>query len=100
MIAHEAKGMHLPMGLLACLCKRAQETLPILVIFEDGLPAIPTIHHVIHCPGILDAQLARHAGRLLLARYLCQEDLPFAGKSPEAPCANRPPSIKPKISEV
>lgn len=34
--------------------------LAILVVFKNGLPAITTIHDVIHGAGILDAQLARH----------------------------------------
>src|SRR5690349_20769725 len=74
MFGHEAKGMHLPIGLLACFPKRAEETLSILVVFEDSLPAITAIDDVLHRAGVLDAQLARHSGRLLRESQLCQED--------------------------
>jgi hypothetical protein len=65
MVGHEAKGMHLPIGLLACFPKLAAETLSILVVLEDSLPAITAIDDVIHRAGVLDGQLARHSGRLL-----------------------------------
>ena len=38
-----------------CFPKRAEETLSILVVFEDTLPAITAIHDVIHRAGVLDA---------------------------------------------
>jgi predicted phosphodiesterase len=37
----------------------------VLVVPEDVLALIPTVHDVIHGPRILDAQLARHARPLL-----------------------------------
>jgi hypothetical protein len=36
-----------------------------MIVPEDILTLVPTVHHVIHCPGIFNAQLARY-GRPLL----------------------------------
>jgi len=49
--------MHLPIGLLACFPKRAEETLSILVVLEDSLPAITAIDDVIHRAGVLERSL-------------------------------------------
>ena len=46
MIAHQAVGMQLPLRLLARLAQGGEKPLPILVILENILSAIPTIHHV------------------------------------------------------
>ena len=45
-----------------------------LVVLEDGLSAIAAIHEVIHRAGILNAQLARHGGRLTQGFQLCQQE--------------------------
>ena len=66
-IAHQAIRMHLPVGLAASLPQRAQEPLAICVVLADILALVPAVHHVIHRPRILDAQLARH-GQPLSAR--------------------------------
>jgi hypothetical protein len=59
-IAHQAIGMHLPAGLFASLAQSLQESVPVLVVSENRLAAITAIHDMVHCPGILDAQLASH----------------------------------------
>ena len=59
-IGQEAIGVHLPAGPFARLTQRLQEALSILRVGENCLTAIPTVHDVIHRPGVLDAQLASH----------------------------------------
>ena len=51
----------MPLGLDASLAQRGHELLAVLVVPEDILALVPTVHDVIHGPGILNAQLARHA---------------------------------------
>ena len=51
LIAHQAVGVHLPLGLAASLAQRPQELLPIRVVPEDGLSLIPAIHYVVNRPG-------------------------------------------------
>src|ERR1035437_237217 len=60
MIAHQAIGMHLPVGFGASLAHRTQDPLPVFVVPEDVLPLVPPVHDVIHGPRMLNAQLARH----------------------------------------
>ena len=86
MVRHEAKGVHLPVGLLAGFPKGGQKTLAIMVVLVDGLPAITTIHDVIHRTGVLDAQLARHTGRLLQEAQARQEDFRPRALGPAASC--------------
>jgi hypothetical protein len=59
-IFHQAIGMHLPAGLLARLAERFKKPLTVLIIGEDRLPPVASIHHMIDCTGILNAQLAGH----------------------------------------
>jgi len=54
-------------GLGARLAQRLDETLPILVIVEDRFAPVAAIHDVVDRSGILDSQLARHAGRMARA---------------------------------
>jgi hypothetical protein len=54
MVQHQAPGVHLPIGLPARLPQRFQKQQPISVVTENRLSAIPTIHHVINRPRILD----------------------------------------------
>src|ERR1022692_4224230 len=49
-----------PRGFGASLAQRGHELLPVVVVPEDILALVPTVHDVIHGPGILNAQLARH----------------------------------------
>ena len=60
MVSHQAVRMHLPLGLGASLTQRGEELLAVVVVLEDILTLVPTVHDVIHGPGILNAQLARH----------------------------------------
>src|SRR6266511_1468173 len=60
MVAHEAERMHLPVGLGTALGQRFQETLPVGVIFEDGLFPITPIHYMINGSLKFHSQLARH----------------------------------------
>jgi len=64
MVAHQAIGMHLPLRLLAGLCQRCQQSLPVLIIGEDGLLPIAAVHDVVERPRVLDAQLSGHAPRV------------------------------------
>ena len=52
--------MDLPTGLLADIFQRGQKQAPILIIPENVLLVILTIHDVVNRPGILDAQFAGH----------------------------------------
>ncbi len=52
--------MLLPAGLVASLAERLQKAAALLVIGETGLAVVTTIHDVVHCPRILDTQLASH----------------------------------------
>ena len=60
MIAHQAVRVHLPLRFVTSLAQRGQELLAVLVVPEDILALVPTVHDVVHCPGIFNAQLARH----------------------------------------
>jgi hypothetical protein len=60
-VAHQTKGMHLPVGLLACLSQGLDEVVPVHVVKEDVLTLVSTAHHVIHRSWILESELARHA---------------------------------------
>jgi hypothetical protein len=64
MIPHQHPGMDLPSVAPAHLPQPKEETLPILVVFKNRLPPIPTRHHVIHRPGILMSQRSWHAQKL------------------------------------
>lgn len=59
-IAHEAKAVHLPAGLLAALLQAAQELMAVLLIAKDGFLVVAPVHDVIDGPGILDAHLPCH----------------------------------------
>src|SRR5437867_10964442 len=61
MIGHQAISMHLPIGLLAAFSERLYPPVPIRVVFENRLPPISPVHHVIDRIRILHPQFARHA---------------------------------------
>ena len=63
MIRHEDVGMNLPTSLRARFAQRLDQTLPIRVVLEDRFAPVAPIHHMIHCPRILDSQFARPARR-------------------------------------
>jgi hypothetical protein len=48
MVAHQAIGMHLPLGFLAGLAQRLQKELPILVITDDVFTMVSPIDDVIN----------------------------------------------------
>src|SRR5436309_3476636 len=60
-IEHQPISMHLPIGLLAAFSERLYPPVPIRVVFENRLPPISPVHHVIDRTRILHPQLARHA---------------------------------------
>ena len=60
MIGHGAISMHLPAGLLAGLSQGFNEVLPVNVVQEYLLAPVALAHNVIHGPGVLNAQFARH----------------------------------------
>ena len=59
-VAHQAPGMDLPVGFLTGFTKGVQEQPPILVIQENGLAPVATIHRVINRPGVLNSELPCH----------------------------------------
>ena len=65
--------MHLPCGFLASLGEGLEQILPIYVVQTDFLPTVSPAHHVIHGPGVLDAQLARHGATLRESSGLSRE---------------------------
>ena len=66
MIAHQTVGLDLPPGLLTSLPQRRQEPRPILLILEDRLALVTTVHHVVNGPGILTAQSPPHGQPLAI----------------------------------
>ena len=55
-----ALGMHLPAGPGANLTQGGDEPLAVKVIFEDRLPPVPAIHHMINRTGIFNPHLTWH----------------------------------------
>src|SRR5437879_5460341 len=47
-VSHEAKRLHLPTGLLAGLIQSLQKTPPIVVIIENLLAPVSTIHQMVN----------------------------------------------------
>jgi hypothetical protein len=72
MVGHQAKGLHLPARFPTGLAQGVEETLPILVILEDGFPPVPAIHHVINRSGIFHSELPRHARKPNRQGIMCQ----------------------------
>jgi len=54
-VAHQTIRMHLPAGLFAGLPQRLKEPVAILVVLEDGVATVATVHNVIDRTGILNA---------------------------------------------
>jgi len=82
MIGHEAISMHLPAGLLAGLSQGFNEVLPVNVVQEYLLPPLASAHNVIHGPGVLNAQFARHGRQYQLHVPLQQKNNPNYGLTP------------------
>jgi hypothetical protein len=64
MIAHEAKGVHLPVGLGAGLTERGEKALAVFIIKEDRLAAVAAIHDVVDRPLVFNAQFSSHVAKL------------------------------------
>src|SRR5437773_1246085 len=60
MIPHEAIGMNLPARLAARLAQGLDKPLAVVVVVEDRFALVPTVHNVVHCPGVLNPNFARH----------------------------------------
>ena len=60
MVPHEAVGMRLPPGFLAGLGQSLEKVVAVHVIQENVISPIASAHDVVHCAGVLHAQLARH----------------------------------------
>jgi hypothetical protein len=56
LIAHQAKGLDLPIGLGTRLAHSLEEALPIRVIAEDGFAPVPVIHDVVNRACVFNAQ--------------------------------------------
>ena len=63
-IAHQAKGMHLPLRLLTRLLQSGQKALAVQIVLENILPAVATVDHVVNRSRILHAQFAGHPATL------------------------------------
>ena len=63
MIRHEAIGMNLPAGLAAHLAQGLDNPLAVGVVVEDRFAPVPTVHHVVQSPGVLNPKFARHTVR-------------------------------------
>lgn len=59
MITHQHPGMDPPARHLTSLAERVKEKAPVIVVMEDGFPAVAPGHHMIIGTGILDAKAAR-----------------------------------------
>ena len=59
-VGHKAKAMDLPKCFFAAFLQCGQKPFAVLVVIEDALSMVATIHEVVNRPRILDAQLARH----------------------------------------
>jgi hypothetical protein len=64
-VLHQAKSMRSPIGLLADLRQSYQELVPIRIVREDRLAAIPAVHEVVNRPRVLDAQLPSHPAKII-----------------------------------
>ena len=88
--------MHLPLRFAASLAQRGKELLAVVVIPEDILALVPSIHDMIHGPGILNAQLARHGQPLPAHAKSVNSDTRIAGASDKPEFE----AIRPKTSPV
>jgi hypothetical protein len=61
-IAHQAIGMNLPIGFLTRLSQSLEQEFSVLIIAENVLPVIPSIHDVINRPLVLNSKLPGHGG--------------------------------------
>src|SRR6266480_3992190 len=59
MIRHQAKRLHRPAGFAARFAQGADELLPIVVIPKNWFASAPTIHDVVHRPGVFNSEFAR-----------------------------------------
>jgi hypothetical protein len=71
MVAHQAIGMHLPVGLAARFLQRGQEFLAVLLIQENVIPLVTSVQDMVHRPRIFDAQLPRHGSGCIIAPAQC-----------------------------
>ena len=55
-----SSGVELPAGFFAGLTEGIEKTAAILIVVEDGFPAIPAIHQMVDGSRELDAQRSRH----------------------------------------
>ena len=69
MIAHEHPGMHAPAGHLAGLRQRVQKKAAVIIVMENGLPAVTPGHDVVVLSGGLDAIAECHARQLALCNW-------------------------------
>src|SRR5579862_5526818 len=60
-IAHETIRMNLPIGFFARLLQRFEEEFSVVIIVENVLPVIPSVHDMIDCSFVLNSKLPGHA---------------------------------------
>jgi len=63
MVGHQAIGMDLPARFSAGFRQRLQKQVVTRLRSGDRCAPVPTVHHLIKRPRILDSQLARHVGQ-------------------------------------
>jgi len=69
-IAHQTKGMDLPIGFGARLAQGVEKELAIRVIQENILAMIAPVHEVVNSARVLDSEFSGHGGRLQNGREL------------------------------
>jgi len=52
--------MNLPARLAARLAQSLDKPLAVVVVVEDRFAPVPTVHNVVHSPGVLNPKFARH----------------------------------------
>jgi hypothetical protein len=58
-VGHQAKGMHLPAGLLAGLAQGFEKALPVVIVGEDGFAAVAPVPQMLSGTRILNSYSPR-----------------------------------------
>ena len=76
MIAHQNPRMHPPAEARASPLSQIHPRKVVLIILENGLPAVPARHHMIYRAGCLISQRSGYKLRKLIRRPLVNARLP------------------------
>src|SRR6266446_2882246 len=73
MITHQTPGVNLPIGFRASLSEGFQEQSSVVVVLENGFPAITAVHHMVNRSRVLHSELSSHTlGRVWRTGKGCQ----------------------------